>query len=72
MAVEPLAESIRSNESTVGPLIADQEHKLSLYADYIELYVVNPVNSFHISLILMPNLVNSLDTRLILSNRMPV
>lgn len=45
MAVEPLAESRRSNECSIGPLIADQEHKLSLYADYIVLYVVNPVNS---------------------------
>lgn len=39
--IEPLAESIRQQKEIEGVTIADQEHKLALYADDIILYIRN-------------------------------
>lgn len=45
LAVEPLAESIRSNLNIKGIKIGDHEQKLSLYADDIIIYIAEPETS---------------------------
>lgn len=41
ISIEPLALLIRDNEE-IGVLIGTEEHKISLYADYVILYLFDP------------------------------
>lgn len=45
IAMEPLAEVLRKNKAFSGVTIGKREHKVSLYADDLTLYVSDPVNS---------------------------
>lgn len=45
LAIEPLAEAIRLNDSRSGLRISDREHKITLYADDVLIIVTNPETS---------------------------
>ncbi len=45
LAVEPLAVAIRANKSISGLEIGGHIHKISLYTDYVMLYLTNPKSS---------------------------
>lgn len=45
ISIEPLAQLIRDNDGVKGILTGTEEHKISLYADDVILYLTNPTSS---------------------------
>lgn len=45
ISIEPLTQLIRDNDEIKGILIGTEEHKISLYADFVLMYLTDPTTS---------------------------
>lgn len=71
IALEPLAETIRHHKNVSGVTLGNTEHRISLYADDVLLFITNPENSIPNLTQSLINLVRSQDIKSTFRNRRP-